>query len=389
MTKAPLYLDYNATTPALPRALNAAREAMAHTGNPSSVHAAGRTARAMLEAARAQVARLVEAEPSSVVFTSGGTEANALAILGMAASGRIKRLIVSAIEHDSVLETATLAARRYALSLDLAPVSPTGVVDLEALERLLTSNSQPGLVSVMAANNETGVLQPIGDIARLAHRHGALFHTDAAQIAGRASFTVRDFDLTTISAHKLGGIAGAGALIVRGEVDPAPLWAGGRQELARRSGTEALTAIAAFGAAAEETENLLALCAPQAAMRDAMEARLKAAVPGIRVFGEGAPRLPQTSCIGIPGTLAETQVIALDLAGFAVSAGAACSSGKVRKSHVLAAMGASEAEARCAIRVSFGWDTSEADLHRFTDAWSAQLLRSLGIRAPLAIAGAA
>ena len=390
MSKAPqVYLDCNATAPVLPAALDAAREAMTHTGNPSSVHAAGRRARSLLERSREQVAMLAGADASEVVFTSGGTEANALALLGVAAAGVVKRLIVSAIEHDSVLETAKLATQRHGLALDVVPVLPTGVIDLDALEGVLRANSPPSLVSVMAANNETGVLQPIDEAARLAHAHGTLFHTDATQIAGRLPFTARNFDLTTLSAHKLGGIMGAGALIVRNDLKFAPLWAGGRQEAARRSGTEALPAIAAFGAAAAGAADRIELAETHAQWRNRMEARLRAAVPGIKIFGAESLRLPQTSCSGLPGTLAETQVIALDLAGFAVSAGSACSSGKVRKSHVLTAMGANEAEARCAIRVSFGQGAREADLNRFADVWAAQLLHSLRTRAPLEIAGAA
>ncbi len=389
MTKAPVYLDYNATTPVVPQAIAAANDAMAHVGNPSSVHAAGRRARAVLEDARRNIAEFAGVESSQVVFTSGGTEANAMVILGSAAAGLINRVIVLAIEHDSVLASAKLAAERYGIAFDIAPVLPSGVIDLEALERMLKSSSVPGLVSIMAANNETGVLQPIDEAAKLAHAHGALFHTDAAQACGRVPFGAGDFDFTTIVAHKLGGMAGAAALIIRGDRDPAPLWGGGKQESARRSGTESLTAIAAFGAAAAEAKQRLELNADLASWRDAMEERLKAAVPGIKVFGAGSPRLPQTSCIGLPSTLAETQVIALDLAGFQVSAGSACSSGKVQQSHVLTAMGMSEAEARCAIRVSFGWNTKDADLHQFTDVWTQQLMRSAGIRAPLAVAGAA
>lgn len=389
MTKAPhVYLDYNATTPVFPQAIDAANDVMAHVGNPSSVHAAGRRARAVLEGARESIGKFAGVAPSRVVFTSGGTEANAMAILGSAAAGLIKRLIVSAIEHDSVLESAKLAAQRYGLALDIVPVLSNGVIDLEALEHVLRSNALPGLVSVMAANNETGVLQPIDEAAKLAHRYGSLFHTDAAQIAGRMPFIVRDFDFTSLVAHKLGGMAGAGALIIRSEHDPALLWGGGKQESGRRSGTEALTAIAAFGAAADETRKLLSLCAPLDYLRDPMEARMKTAVPGIRVFGAESPRLPQTSYIGLPGTLAETQVIALDLAGFAVSAGSACSSGKVHQSHVLTAMGMSEAEARCAIRVSFGWGTREADLKRFTDVWSQQLKRSSSLNELRHVVGA-
>ena len=416
MATAHIYLDYNATAPVRSAAFDAACEAMKIGANPSSVHGPGRSARALVNRAREQVAALVGARPGSVVFTSGGTEANALALLGAIEAGLVNRLIVSAIEHDSVLETAKLARLRGA-AVDIVKVQTDGQIDLDDLERLLSSNPPSpwegdrgkdgnklgrslqirhpnpppegegiraaegrALVSVMAANNETGVIQPLADVVALVRKYGALVHTDAVQIVGRLPFDAGALDFVTLSAHKLGGIAGAGALIARDGLAIAPLYGGGRQEIGRRPGTEPLAAIAAFGAAATEAANELSLGRTHERWRNAMEGRLKLAMPELKLFGDDSPRLPQTSCIGLVGTKPETQVIAMDLAGFAVSAGAACSSGKVRASHVLGAMGASGEEAACAIRISFGWATREDELYRLADAWITQLKRSLMLR---------
>jgi cysteine desulfurase len=406
MATAHTYLDYNATAPVRPEAMDAALEAMMLGANPSSVHTPGRRARSLISRAREQVAALVGAAPGEVVFTSGGTESNALALLGAAEAGLVNRLIVSATEHDSVVETAKLACRR-GVALDIVRTRPDGQIDLADLERALSGlpsfvwegdrardaggatgssliphpNRREGraLVSVMAANNETGVIQPLLDVVALARKYGALMHTDAVQIAGRLAFDASAFDLVTLSAHKLGGIAGAGALIVRDVLALAPLHGGGRQEIGRRPGTEPLGAIAAFGAAAEAAAQEMSLSHAHERWRNAMEGRLRLAVPDLKLFGDDSPRLPQTSCVGLPGTKAETQVIALDLAGFALSAGAACSSGKVRASRVLQAMGAVDREATCAIRISFGWATREEELAAFTDVWTRQLKLSAGL----------
>lgn len=362
----PVYLDYNATAPLRPEVRETLAAALDLVGNPSSVHGFGRACRSAVEHARAQVAALVGARPSEVVFTSGGTEANNLALRG-AAPGR--RLVVSAIEHESVLAAAPDAAR--------VPVNAQGVVDLDALDARLAAldadGGPPACLSLMLANNETGVLQPVAEAARLAHARGALVHCDAVQAAGRLPLdrAALGVDLLTLSAHKLGGPQGVGALVVRDGLTLPALLRGGGQERGRRAGTENVAGIAGFGRAAELALSDLDAAAGLAALRDGLERRIRALVPTVRLFGAGAPRLANTSCIGLPGLPGETQVMALDLAGVAVSAGAACSSGKVRASHVLRAMGADPAEAGSAIRVSLGWATGPADIDRFIEAWTA------------------
>lgn len=345
-----LYLDANATEPLRPVARAAALAAMELAGNPSSVHAAGRAARRVLEAARAGlIARFGAAD---LVFTAGGTEANALAVQGLAAG---RRVLVGATEHPAVLAAAPAAA--------ILPVRADGQVDLDALAAALAGS--PALVCLMAANNETGVLHPLAEAAALCRAAGALLHVDAVQAAGRAAMTLAGLgaDSLAISGHKLGAPKGAGALLLRRGLSPAPLILGGGQERGRRGGTEPLPAIAGLAAAAEaEPEARLA------ALRDAIEAACRA--EGARVAGAGAPRLANTSCLILPGASAETQVIALDLAGVQVSAGAACSSGKVARSHVLAAMGLGEA-AGCAIRVSLPWNAPADSAERFIAAWRA------------------
>ena len=365
-----VYLDYNATTPVRPEAAAAVADALALTGNASSVHRFGRLARRKLEDAREAVAALVGAPAERVVFTSGGTEANNLALTG---TGRTRRL-VSAGEHDSVLN----AAAGVEGGAERIPLRRDGVVDLDALEARLGEDPRPALVSVMLANNETGVIQPVARAAETAHGRGALVHCDAVQGAGKipVDMAALGVDLLSLSAHKLGGPQGVGALIVAEGLELAPLMRGGGQERRHRAGTENLPGIAGFGAAAECALAGLERMAGLAELRDRLERRLRARAPEIKIYGAGAPRLPNTSFFVVPGLAAETQVIALSLAGIAVSAGAACSSGKVAPSHVLGAMGASEAEAGSAIRVSLGWDSGAAGIERFLEAWSALYSRS-------------
>jgi cysteine desulfurase len=369
LSGAPVYLDYNATAPVRPEAAAAVAEAVGAVGNPSSVHHFGRLARRRLEDARELVAALIGAAPADIVFTSGGTEANALALAG---AGR-KRLLVSAIEHDSVLAGAA--------ALDpespRIPVTRDGVVDLDALGRLLAERGSETLVSVMLANNETGVVQPVAEISRRAHAAGALVHCDAVQAAGKIPVDVGELgaDLVSLSAHKLGGPQGVGALYVCERIALAPALRGGGQERGRRAGTENVPGIAGFGAAAAAALRDLADMARIAALRDTLEAAVLARSNRARVAGALAPRLPNTSCIVLPGVPSETQVMALDLAGVAVSAGSACSSGKVRPSHVLAAMGLPADEAAAAIRVSLGWASAPADAARFVEAWNALAAR--------------
>jgi cysteine desulfurase len=355
------YLDWNATAPLRPEAVVSMTGALERCGNPSSVHGWGRSARRMVEDSRAAVAAMIGALPESVVFGSGGTEANHLALRG---AGR-ERVLASAVEHDSVLRAVFEAER--------IPVDPHGRVRLDALAKMLASEDRPALVSVMLANNETGVIQPVAEIAALAHAHGALFHCDAVQAAGKLSLDVAEIgaDLLTLSAHKLGGPPGIGALILTPGMELTPIFCGGGQERGHRAGTENILGIVGFGAAARVAEAEIALNEHVRRLRDALEAEIIAAGPEAIVVGGDVPRLPNTAAIAIPGISAETQVIALDLDGVMVSAGAACSSGKVGPSHVLAAMDLPVEIASSTIRVSLGWSTTEGDVDRFIRSWTA------------------
>lgn len=359
-----LYLDANATEPLRPEARRAAVAAMDLAGNPSSVHAAGRAARRVLEDARESLAARFGVAASEVVLTAGGTEANALAIAGL---GRGRRVLVGATEHAAVLAAAPEAER--------VPVRPDGTADLDALAALLAGGGEPALVCLMAANNETGVMHPLADIAALCRARGALLHVDAVQAAGRAALDPGLADSLALSGHKLGGPAGAGALLLRPGLHLPALVAGGGQERGRRGGTEPLPAIAGFAAAAAAA-GAAAETARSARLRDRLEAGLLAAAPEAVIVGAGAAgRLPNTSCVLLPGVPAEAQVIALDLAGVRVSAGAACSSGKVARSHVLEAMGLGAADAASAIRISLPWNAPEDAPERFVAAWRATLER--------------
>jgi len=324
-------------------------------GNPSSVHSFGRAARRIVEDARRQVAALAGADPEHIVFTSGGTEANNLALRG---AGRA-RILVSAVEHPSVLEAAD--------EIESVPVDANGIVDLAALARMLESDDRPAVVSVMLANNETGVILPVAEAAHIAHRKGALVHCDAVQAAGRLplDMSALGVDMLTLSAHKLGGPKGVGALAVSGRIRLNPIIRGGGQERGRRSGTENIPGIAGFGVAAELAAAEIDAVHAAASLRDRLEDRILREVPWARIVGAGVRRLPNTSCIALPGVSTETQVMALDLAGFAVSAGSACSSGKVKASRVLQAMGLPDDIAGCAIRVSLGLANGESEIDRF------------------------
>jgi cysteine desulfurase len=360
------YLDWNATAPLRPEAAAAVTEALLGCGNPSSVHRFGREARRTLEAARAQVAALIGTAPPDIAFTSGGTEANHLALRGLAG----RRVIVSAIEHDSVRHAVPDAA--------VVPVTPRGVVDLDALDRILAAETRPALVSLMLANNETGILQPVAEAARIAHARGALLHCDAVQAAGKLPLdrAALGADLMTLSAHKLGGPPGIGALVVGSELPLAALLTGGGQERGRRAGTENLSGIAGFGAACAVAAARLDDYRAVALLRDAAARRLVAITPDAVVYGGDVARSPNTLCVAMPGVASATQVMALDLAGVMVSAGAACSSGKVKRSHVLEAMGVPAAEADCAIRISLGWSTTAADIDLLVEAWGALYART-------------
>ena len=360
---APVYLDYNATAPIRPEAAQAALDAMRIGGNPSSVHAAGRAARAVVESAREAVAALAGARPADVVFTSGGSEANTLAIASAVRRGGAGRLIVGATEHASVLE----AAEASGLPVELWPVTGDGVADLDWLAARLKAWSPADgrpFVALMAANNETGVIQPLPEAAALVHEAEGWLHVDAVQAAGRIAIDIAA-DTLSLSAHKLGGPQGSGALVVGCDIEIARTAFGGGQERGRRGGTENLPGIAGFGAAAAAAA--LESGPDQAAWRDAAAARLKREAD-VTVLGEGAPRLPGTLCFASPGWSSEMQVMALDLAGLMVSSGSACSSGKVRPSHVVAAMGRADL-AGSVLRVSGGWSSTRHDWDLFADAW--------------------
>jgi cysteine desulfurase len=369
------YLDWNATAPLRPEAKEALAVALELTGNPSSVHAEGRAARALVETARALVAELVGGEPANVIFTSGGTEANVVALSPEIQIGRQSardRLLISAVEHPSV----TAGGRFRPDQVEILPVDAHGVVDLGALEVRLAALAAEGarpLVSVMLANNETGVIQPVAEVASVVHRHGALLHVDAVQAAGRIAVDINalEADLLTLSAHKIGGPQGIGALIKRDEaLRIVPLIRGGGQERGLRGGTENVAGIAGFGAAAAAAGRDLAVTVGRMlALRDALEHGLRQVEPATVIFGSAAERLPNTTLFTVAGLRAETAIIAFDLAGVALSSGAACSSGKVQPSHVLAAMGVDPALAKGAVRVSIGWDSNEADIECCLAAW--------------------
>jgi len=364
-----IYLDHNATTPVRPEAAEAVAAALTATGNPSSVHGAGRRARMLVEDARERVAALVGARAEDVIFTSGGTEANNLALANLPKGGAEGPVFASAVEHVSVLEGTDNVIQ--------VPVDGDGVVDLVELDACLKDalNRVEGgraLVSVMLANNETGVIQPIQRIAELAAEYDAVFHCDAVQAAGKMAidFPALGAHMMTLSAHKIGGPPGVGALIVAPGHQATAAIRGGGQERSRRGGTENVPGIAGFGRAAEAAKADIDRLQGLADLRDRMEAAITAAAPDVKIFAKGRERLATTSCLAMPGVSSETQVMAFDLDGIAVSAGAACSSGKVAPSHVLTAMGVDEDDLKSAIRVSLGWTTTTEDIDTFTAAWT-------------------
>ena len=363
------YFDWNATAPLRQEARAAMVSTLELTGNASSVHAEGRAARRLVEQARAQVAALAGAEAKNVTFTSGATEANMLALTpAIEICGRKEprdRLFISAIEHPSVRSGGRFSAD----AVEELPVTGEGVVDLHALRSAIARAERP-LISVMLANNETGVIQPIADIAVIVRAGNGVLHVDAVQGPGRIDCRIGELgaDLMSLSAHKLGGPQGAGALVSRGDIHIGePLIKGGGQERGLRAGTENVAAIAGFGAAVAVAANQ-ADAARMAGSRDRLEAGIKAILPEALIFGESAPRLPNTTLFAVPGMKAETAIISFDLNGIAVSSGSACSSGKVQASHVLAAMGVEPSLAQGAVRVSLGWSTSESDIENLLNA---------------------
>jgi len=365
-----IYLDWNATAPLRREAREAMAAAWDLDGNPSSVHAEGRHARRLVEEARAGLARAVGALPRNVVFTSGGTEANALALtpgLRRDSGLPVERLLVSAIEHVSVLAGGRFPAQ----AIGTIGVTGSGVLDLDRLRALLQSGS-PALVSVMLANNETGAVQPVAEAAEIVHAAGGLLHVDAIQALGKISFDINGLnaDLITVSGHKIGGPKGVGAVVLaEGVRGLEPLLRGGGQELGRRAGTENVAGIAGFGAAVKAAMDLLRNDAIRFEnLRNRLETGLRQ-TPGAIVFADDVPRLPNTTLFTVPGLKAETAVIGFDLEGIAVSSGSACSSGKVQASHVLEAMGFGPNMAQGAVRLSLGWSTSQAEIDRCLEAW--------------------
>lgn len=363
-----IYLDHNATAPLRPEARDAVIAALDLLGNPSSVHQEGRRVRAIVDDARDKIAKLINAKPAELVFTSGATEANCWALSALA-NGTRKRIAISAVEHESVRVSASKLASENpeasSWTLETVPVDSAGIIKLADFGR------EPAILALQHANNETGVCQPLSEAVQFANELGSKIHCDAVQSAGRIKTDFRALGVATmsLSAHKMGGPKGVGALVIREGINLPPLVPGGGQERGRRGGTENVAAIAGFGAAAEAALRDREKANDVAAVRDHLETELVKRYPHLVIIGKEADRLPNTSCFAMPGQAAETLVIKLDLAGIAVSSGAACSSGKVGQSHVLQAMNLPPAIANSAIRVSIGTETTRDDIQTFLNAW--------------------
>jgi len=357
--KQTVYFDHNATTPVRAEVADAMAGALVLGGNASSVHGAGRRARQLVEEAREIIAELVGASLAQIVFTSGGTEANNLVLRGT----ECDHILVSAVEHNSVLDAAD--------NIEIVPVNGNGVIDLTALTSRLSEIDGQVLISVMLANNETGVIEPIAEIVRIAKEHGALVHTDAIQALGKVNVDWGDLgvDFISLSAHKIGGPQGVGAIVINEEIPLKSILRGGGQERSRRAGTENVPGIVGFGAAAKLIAGELDQISKTQDLRDRMEASIKAKCSDAVIFGESIDRLPNTSCVSMPGVTSETQVMKFDLEDYMVSAGSACSSGKVQASHVLKAMGVDEETASTAIRISLGFGNNSNDVDAFVSQW--------------------
>ena len=365
--KQTIYLDYNATAPIRPEVIEIMTEAMTHAHNASSVHTPGRKGRQYIENARDIIGKLVNLPPAQVVFNSGATEGNNTVLRYFAETYPNEQILVSAIEHPSVLEAIPNAKA--------IPVTQDGIVDNSALKELLKDKTS--LVSTMFINNETGVIQPIKEISDLAHQHGALFHIDGVQAAGRVDIdmSAQGIDFLTLSAHKLGGPQGVGALCL-GLCGTTPvLLHGGGQEKSARAGTENVAGIAGFGKAAQLAQkNQDAYNADTKSMRDTLEAKLSE-IEGLTIYGQNTERASNTTLISIPGISSETMLMAFDLEGIAISNGSACSSGKVEPSHVLKAMGESDEAASGALRISTGWNSKPEDIENFISAFDKIITR--------------
>lgn len=354
-----IYLDYNATAPLRPEVIELVTKIMGEVGNASSVHGHGRAARKYVEDARDQVARLCDVSAEQVVFTSGATEATNAVLTPY----KNKKTLISAIEHPAVMDSIPDAVQ--------IPVTPDGLINMDAYQQLL-NKEKPDIISVMLVNSETGVIQPIGEMAALAHQQGALFHTEIVQAAGRIDISLDKLgvDFMSLSAHKFAGPQGVGALITREGLEAPKFMRGGGQEKNCRAGTHNTAGIAGMGLAAQIAMENIDAYQKIGALRDEMEQRLKSLSDKVIIYGENAPRICNTTNVGVSGLSAQTQMMALDLDGISVSSGSACSSGSFKPSSVLMAMGVSEAESKCALRISLGWNTKSADIEKFIESWS-------------------
>lgn len=368
------YLDYNATAPVRPEVIAVVSETMGIAGNSSSVHGEGRNVHRIVEQARESVRQMVNGPVNGVIFTSGGTEAIHYAIHGSVGTGHVKRIFVSAVEHAAVPANAATAMNEDgAVPVETMPVLPTGQLDLAALRARLEGydlEEEGGfLVCLMLANNETGVVQPVAEAAKIIHDAGGLLFVDAAQAVGKipVNFVMLGADMLALTGHKFGGPLGIGALIVRPNLSLTPVMRGGGHEMNRRAGTHNVPAIAGLAKACDLASANLDHGKILAQWRDKMQVAVEEA--GVQVWGAGQDRLPGTLSFSAPGFTSETQLMALDLAGFAISSGSACSSGKTKASHVLTAMGASDELARCGVRISLGWNSSKEDAIAFIAAW--------------------
>ncbi|MCF6214738.1 MAG: cysteine desulfurase [Emcibacter sp.] len=358
-----IYLDHNATAPIRPQVIDEMTRVMKRGGNPSSVHSVGRHAKSVLENSRQTIAQMINCRPQKIIFTGGGTEANNLALNVK----DLDHMIISAPEHDSVRQIQ----QNFKGRVDILPVNEHGLVMAEDLQKALVVPSQNALVSIMLANNETGVIQDIRSLARISHEAGALFHTDAIQALGKIpiDFRALEVDLMSLSAHKLGGPQGIGALIALEKITLKPLIYGGGQEIGRRAGTENLAGIAGFAKAVSFVPQNIQAMKTCEKIRNHIEQEIAEYAPEAYFYGEEVRRLPNTSTILMPGVSSETQVMAFDLDGLCISSGAACSSGKVKPSHVVTAMGGGQDQALSTIRVSLGPDTTQQDADAFISAW--------------------
>ncbi len=360
------YLDYNATAPIRPEVLSLVTQIMGEVGNASSVHDYGRHAHKYVEDARQQVAKLCHVKTDQVIFTSGATES----INTMLCGYRDKRVLISSIEHPAVLGAAPHA--------DLIPVTPDGIVNMEAYKQILNDGEPPALVSVMLVNNETGVIQPVAEMAKLAHDCGALFHTDAVQGAGRIDISLDTLgvDFMSLSAHKMAGPQGVGAIIFKEGLDLPKFMLGGGQEKNCRAGTYNTAGIAGMGLAAKHAMTDIKHYKDLEKMRDYLESKIHKITNEAVIYGANAPRVGNTCNVGFPHISAQTQVMALDLDGIAISSGSACSSGSFKASHVLTAMGADKKQAKSALRISLGWATNSSDIEHFLESWSKIIKRN-------------